>query len=32
MAEECIKRGFEYLVISDHSKARLMQMGLVKKE
>lgn len=28
MAEECIKKGFEYLVISDHSKAAFYANGL----
>ncbi len=28
MAEECIKKGFEYLVISDHSKAAYYANGL----
>jgi DNA polymerase (family 10) len=31
MAEECIKRGFEYLVISDHSKAAAYANGLTEE-
>ncbi|MEI9810448.1 MAG: PHP domain-containing protein [Bacteroidota bacterium] len=31
MANECIKRGFEYLVISDHSKAAAYANGLTEE-
>jgi len=31
MAEECIKKGFEYLVISDHSKAAAYANGLTEE-
>jgi DNA polymerase (family 10) len=31
MAKECIKRGFEYLVISDHSKAAAYANGLTEE-
>lgn len=31
MAEECIKRGWEYLVISDHSKAAAYANGLTEE-
>ena len=31
MAEECIKRGLEYLVISDHSKAAAYANGLTEE-
>jgi DNA polymerase (family 10) len=31
MARECIKRGFEYLVISDHSKAAAYANGLTEE-
>ncbi len=31
MANECIKRGFEYLVLSDHSKAAFYANGLTEE-
>ena len=31
MANECIKRGFEYLVISDHSKSAFYANGLTEE-
>ena len=31
MAKECVKRGFEYLVISDHSKAAAYANGLTEE-
>ena len=31
MAKECIKRGFEYLVISDHSKTAFYANGLTEE-